>query len=136
MTYTSIKPRQKRYKCKACDSDFTKWTNMSWLHWCSDSCRIEYQKTRLAKAIRPRSVKRSKQETEYRRIRVKFLEDHPKCAVYPELDSTEIHHMKGRIGKLLTDTRFFLAVSRQGHERIEMNPEWAIENGYSLLRTN
>ena len=26
----------------------------------------------------------------------------------------------------------FLAVSREGHDKIENNPEWAYENGFSI----
>lgn len=48
--------------------------------------------------------------------------------------ATEVHHMKGREGALLNDTKYWLAVSREGHIRIENNPEWAKEMGYSLSR--
>ena len=48
--------------------------------------------------------------------------------------ATEVHHKKGRIGKLLTDIRYFLGVCRECHNKIELNPTWAKENGYSLNR--
>lgn len=47
----------------------------------------------------------------------------------------DVHHKRGRIGSLLTDVRFFLAVSREGHCMIEANPLWAKQMGYSLERT-
>ena len=59
--------------------------------------------------------------------------------------ATDIHHKMGRIGyadewarqeniPLLLDVRFWLAVSRKGHQMIEENPEWAKENNYSIDR--
>jgi hypothetical protein len=42
--------------------------------------------------------------------------------------------MKGRIGDLLTDRRYMLPVSDRGHKKIELNPDWAKEMGYSLSR--
>ena len=64
-----------------------------------------------------------------------FLEDHPKCAVYPHLHATEVHHKKGRATiELLLDEEFWLPVSRIAHHEIENNPHWARSMGYSLSR--
>lgn len=68
-----------------------------------------------------------------------------RCAVYPQLPAIEVHHMKGRVGyadqwaednrtPLLIDLRFWLPVSRPGHNAIENNPLWATEMGFSLSR--
>lgn len=87
------------------------------------------------KGIKKESDKRKQQNAEYRRVRLKFIKENPRCAVTGR-EATEIHHMKGRIGDLLTDTRYFLPVCRDAHQKIELNPEWAKENGYSLNRYN
>ena len=50
--------------------------------------------------------------------------------------STDVHHMKGRIGPLLTDTKFFLAVCRSCHTWIEEHPKEAKELGYSISRSS
>jgi hypothetical protein len=42
--------------------------------------------------------------------------------------------MKGRIGNLLTDPKYFLAVCRQCHNWIEEHPKEAKELGYSVSR--
>ena len=42
--------------------------------------------------------------------------------------------MRGRLGDLLVDPRFFLGVCRRCHDRIELNPAWAHEMGYSVSR--
>ncbi len=46
----------------------------------------------------------------------------------------EIHHMKGREGNLLLDTRFFKAACRHCHDIINVHSKAAIENGQSLSR--
>jgi hypothetical protein len=83
--------------------------------------------------IRRRSKKRAAQEREYARIAKEILSQEPICPVTGEI-ATQIHHMKGRIGDLLTDRRYMLPVSDRGHKKIELNPDWAKEMGYSLSR--
>lgn len=82
--------------------------------------------------IKPRADKRAKQERIYNKIRPVFLEG--KICPITKQPATEIHHKKGRIGDLLIDIRYFLAVSDEGHKKIEANPEWAKKMGYSLSR--
>lgn len=48
--------------------------------------------------------------------------------------ATDLHHPRGRLGKLLTDETNFLALCRSCHTFIETNPEFAKEEGYSLSR--
>lgn len=83
--------------------------------------------------IRKLSKKRAKQNREYSTLRKQFLELNPNCRVCG-IEATDIHHKKGRTGHLLTDIRFFLPVCRRCHQRIELNPSWAKEKGYSLSR--
>lgn len=89
-----------------------------------------------AKGIRPMSESRQKDWQLYVIARYEFLIDNPRCAVYPHLESDQIHHKKGRVGSLLYDKEHFLAVSGEGHRFIEGNPEWALNMGYRVLRTN
>lgn len=84
--------------------------------------------------IRPRSKKRAEEYKEYNRIRLIFLKD--KICPITKRPATEIHHKKGKIGKLLTDERYFLGVTREGHEWIEANPEESYKLGYSIKRTS
>lgn len=58
-----------------------------------------------------------------------FLEKKP-CAVYPSLKATEVHHIRGRLGPLLEDQQYWLAVSTQGHRWIHNNPVKARELGF------
>jgi hypothetical protein len=87
--------------------------------------------------MRNRSVKRAKQEREYSKLRDKFLQANPYCQAMIQchgLLATEIHHKKGKIQGLLTDTDYFLSVCRTCHQWIENNPLEAKELGLSLSR--
>ena len=92
-------------------------------------------KPKLAKRkpIRKVSKDMSKKLSEYSRFKKEFIKDKT-CPIYPHLKVTDIHHKAGRAGSFLLDTNFWLAVSRKGHMKIELNPIWAKENGYSLPR--
>lgn len=88
--------------------------------------------------IKPRSVKRAKQEREYANESKIFLED-KECALahlsfMPCYGPLTTHHKKGRIGILLLDKRYWLPVCLGHHQYLELNPLWAKEKGYSLSR--
>jgi hypothetical protein len=83
--------------------------------------------------IKPRSKKMDKNMVIYNKLRKQFLKDNPICPVTGE-PATDIHHKRGRLGKLLLDQKFWLAVSRKGHKAIEANPEWAKKMGFSENR--
>lgn len=83
--------------------------------------------------IKPRSKKMQDNMVLYGKLRKQFLKEHPVCPITGE-KTTDVHHKKGRLGKLLLDQRFWLAVSRKGHKWIEENPLEAKKLGYSLSR--
>jgi hypothetical protein len=94
----------------------------------------ENKKSILIKKI---SDKRKKENSEYLNIRAKYLKENPYCQVYGcNRKSSDIHHKKGRENSLLNDLTYFLGVCRCCHSKIELNPIWAKENGYSLNRTS
>ena len=85
--------------------------------------------------IRKLSKKREAQNREYLGLRKGYFYNNPLCEVkLCDNLATEIHHKKGRIGKLLTDVGNFLAVCRECHTKIELNPTWAKQQGYSKSR--
>jgi hypothetical protein len=88
------------------------------------------------KKIKFRSDRRAAQESEYSRKRKEFLErpENQMCRVYPWLPATQIHHIKGRYEDMLLNEDWWLPVSDEGHRKIEMNPDWARENNYTLSR--
>lgn len=98
-------------------------------------CKCFYSWFESPEPIKKDSIKRKTQKYEYLRVRKQFLESIIFCQVKSCKGlATEVHHKKGRIGKLLTDMRHFLGVCRECHNKIELNPIWAKENGYSLNR--
>lgn len=85
--------------------------------------------------IKPKSKKREREERIYSVERLIFLSENPKCQC--GLDgctglSTEVHHKKGRRGRLLMDKRFWLAVCRNCHDYITEHSKQAIKLGFSL----
>lgn len=99
------------------------------------------------KPIKKVSAKLAYYLTRYTPIKAEFLKKNRKCVVYPERKSVDVHHAKGRSYltfedqwakdndiPLLLDARFFIAVSRDGHNWIEANPDAAKEKGWSLNR--
>lgn len=48
--------------------------------------------------------------------------------------STEIHHRKGRIGEMLNNTKYWMAVCREAHAEIHNNPKEAYSKGFLLTK--
>lgn len=98
-------------------------------------CKCFYAWFESPEPVKKISLKRNLENREYLKVRKVFLESLIFCQVKGCKGlATEVHHKKGRIGKLLTDIRYFLGVCRECHNKIELNPTWAKENGYSLNR--
>lgn len=114
-------------QCATCGKQFNQYRTTE--KYCSWSCSKK-------KRIKPRSDKRVEQEKEYLIVRAEYLRNYAKCEVCEVAESTETHHICGRIGKRLTDKDFFLAVCRSCHQKIELNPDWARQKGYILNRFN
>ncbi len=95
---------------------------------------------RRTKRIPAVSKKRKEQNAEYAKLREEFLWHHPQCQVCLQekvkdvqvivQPSTQVHHANRRSGKLLLDTRFFVAVCAPHHDKIERHGDWARENGW------
>ena len=83
------------------------------------------------KRIRSVSKRLSKRLEEYRERKADFLSERKAwtCPVSAFFGGnkkvTEIHHLRGRAGRLLNDERFWLGVSRSGHCWIHANPDRA-----------
>lgn len=87
------------------------------------------------KPIAPISKKRSQELVGYKKARNKYMANHSTCEVSEcNRPANDLHHKRGRIGSLLWDPKFFMAVCRPHHNEIEENPEWAYKNNYSVKR--
>jgi len=81
------------------------------------------------KPIAKRSKKREDENKVYLMLREKFLKDNPRCAVFPLMDSNEVHHTysgKDR-DKYFLVVETWLPVSRYGHKWIHDHPKEARE---------
>jgi hypothetical protein len=87
-----------------------------------------------SKGINPVSKKRAKEAAEYTIKKKKFLEEFPTCAVFPKQTAKDIHHIRGKLGSRFLDERYWLAVSRDGHNWIHENEEEASKKGWYLSR--
>lgn len=79
--------------------------------------------------VKPMSDKRRDAAKIYARERVVFLRGR-KCAVFPKLAATDVHHIRGRAGALFLAQEFWLPVSRKGHRWIEDNMDAARAQGF------
>ena len=106
-------------------------------YW-SDNKKKNEGKQKTIKEFKPIpkiSKKKKIENLKYQVLRTEFLgkKENQVCPITGK-KTTEIHHKKGRVGSLFLDVRYWLAVSREGHKKIEENPEWAKKEGYSLSR--
>jgi hypothetical protein len=90
---------------------------------------------KIKKPTRKISKKREADMKVYRKLRKQFLAENPWCQVIAvvaghRVKTTDIHHTRGRAGSLFLDQRFWLAVSRPGHEWIQQNPLTARRLGF------
>ena len=127
----------KAKKCKGCGELFKPRFSTTEKH-CSLNCFKQEDKTKKnnpSKRIKQVSDKRKIENLKYSVLRIEYLSkiENQKCPINGK-PTTDIHHKKGRIGSLLLDTRYWVALSRESHIFVENNPEWAKENGYSLNR--
>lgn len=87
--------------------------------------------------IPKQSEKRKKQTALYLKKRRTFMDQNTCCQAKLKGctgRSTELHHRKGRLGELIYDERYFLAVCRSCHGIITEHSKLALEKGLSLLR--
>jgi hypothetical protein len=80
----------------------------------------EWKDKSRQKPMKQRSKKRAKQERAYSPDAAAFIKDHPTCPVFGT-PTTDVHHSAKRYGKWLNLKRYWIAVSRAGHDWIEQN---------------
>lgn len=57
-------------------------------------------------------------------------------AIFDEKRQTsQIHHRKGRVGDLLLDESFWLALSFEGHDWVHKNPALSYERGWLIKKS-
>lgn len=88
----------------------------------------ERSKTKPRTKIKQRSSNRSKEESAYsKRARI-FVWEHTICPVTGGATS-ELHHAAGRVGGWLNLSRYWIALSKDGHEWVHRNGKAAEKLG-------
>lgn len=82
------------------------------------------------KPMRRISKRRSPLLRQYAVICTEFKQAHPICQICDISATDDVHHKRGRIGKKLVESEFFLAVCRGCHDEIHRNPAGAREVGF------
>ena len=96
---------------------------------------IPAKQNKSSKPIKNVSDKKLIELKEYRIVRDRYLKENPVCE-FEGCGSREVelHHKKGKVGKLLVDPRYFCSLCRNHHRYIEENPILAKELGLSVDR--
>lgn len=121
--------KRKLKKCKRCEKD-------SYIFG-KGLCKTCYNATKTVSIKKPIPIKKEstnqkRRTKKYLALRKIYLQENPICECCHLERANEIHHKAGRDGENLF--KDFLAVCSNCHHNIEMNPEWAKENGYSKTR--
>lgn len=85
--------------------------------------------------MKRQSSKRAAEQRRYAKLRKEVLIYHPWCFACKENGdyraATEVHHYRGKLGRLLCDTRFFRSVCQEHHNYIHhVNPNEARRRGW------
>ena len=127
--------QQKLKMCRGCQSLKHIWKSDKKDKYCKE-CWYKIEKP---KSISPVSKKRQGEMDTYARLRDAFITAKPRCEaklVGCTGVSTEIHHKAGRVGDKYLRIGTWLAVCRNCHTWIEINPDAAKELGLSESRLN
>ncbi len=84
--------------------------------------------------LRGTSPARRQVLAKYDKLRSEFLEANPICRRCQRARASDVHHMRGRVGDLMLDTRWWLPLCRACHAWVDVHPEAAIEGGFAALR--
>lgn len=133
-----------------CNNQFTPF--LSTQKFCSSACTYKNRKeSKPRQPIRNKSKKQASLDRAYTVLRKEFLNrtENKYCPVAyyflkkdlstedyikwrESIETTEVHHKAGRVGKLYLDVSKWLAVSRQGHRYIHDNPEEAYSKDWLI----
>jgi hypothetical protein len=97
-------------------------------------CKVHFIPPSKKPGIAKVTAERKEVNKEYEKVKREFLKSHPICEVCMTEPSKDVHHKRGKIGKLLTDVRYFLAACRPCHIFLENDPLFAKKEGYSESR--
>lgn len=89
--------------------------------------------------MRTISLKRAKELRQYSKIKKLWRAENPLCKVcwdqgFASTAMNEPHHVKGRFGKRLNDTEYWIPICFRCHNKIHQDTGWAYKKGYLVRR--
>ena len=102
---------------------------------CHNPSKVGQTSTKRA-TLSPRSPKQKRVEAAYAVLRKSYLDSHNMCEAHLGgcgTYATDIHHKSGR-GEYMLDQSTYMAVCRNCHQWIELNPTEAKKLGFSNNR--
>lgn len=122
----------KEVKQKTCRKCRHKWTPRNSFEKCpAPGCRAARP---APKKLNPVSKKRADEMKAYNLMKDMWMPG-KKCAVTGR-PAEQVHHIKGRRGKLLCDIKHWLPVTQEGHDWIHNNPTEARAKGWLDIQEN
>jgi len=108
--------------------------------------KAERRKLTVKKPIKKFSDKKRNELDQYAVLREAFLLRKWCCVHGKPCIPTQVHHAAGKVGFIddwarennipaLIDIRYFKPICDEAHREVTENSAWAIEQGYSFLRT-
>ena len=91
----------------------------------------------IGKPIPKVSAKQLERLAKYRKARNEFMALNKTCQAKLEgcaIKATDLHHLAGRLGDTLTDKKYFMALCRTCHNKIEDGGKWVYELGFKIYR--
>lgn len=132
--------KQTKKLCDECKLDKFIWKNHEGKKYCIGCWnKLNPSKSiQTFKKVKKISDKRKLEQKEYSIKRKEFLENNPICEANIRyvctFNSTDVHHMVGRVGDNYLDKTEWLSVCRACHQYIELHPTEAKELGFSKSR--
>lgn len=99
---------------------------------CSTECRKVFEVDNPTKEINKVSEKRTKEEKIYYAKKLVYMTNNSLCECGCGKSAEDLHHKNGRVGKMLYNEFYFMAVTRKCHDWIHLNPKEAREKGWLI----
>ena len=109
-------------ECANCKQLRPIWKRVKNNGYCQSCSRMLFP----SKGLNKRSTKKIKEDNSYSELRKEFLTKHPVCMAHlPGCNqhSTDIHHIRGRIGDRYLNIEDWVSLCRSCHVLVETSPD-------------
>lgn len=121
-------------ECANCKQLRPIWKRVKNNGYCQNCSKILFP----TKGLKKRSAKKISEDNSYSDLRKEFLTKHPVCMAHLPgctQQSTDVHHIRGRIGTRYLDTEDWVGLCRACHILLETNPDIGRDLGFVKNRS-